>query len=350
MSGSAALTHRQRDVLYAIVETYIATGEPVASRTISKRRKDSLSPASIRNVMADLSDEGYLAQPHTSAGRIPTEKAIRAYVQSLMSSLRPVVEAERLRADLGGADSLTACVERSSRVLTRLTHNVGIAAAIPTATQTLEQIELIKLADKRVLMVVVTRDRIVRDRVVTLPDDISQDDLNSIRNYLNANFSGWPLLQARQEIRRRLEQESAAYDAILAQLGVLYSKGLLDIAGTPEIHMEGAANLVGLDLHLTREKMRELFRTLEEKKRILMLLDRFLEQPRGEIAVQVGLGEAHPAMSTLSLIGLRVGLPGGLAAKIAVLGPIRMNYERVMCAVWQVGQTFEQIAGATSAG
>lgn len=345
MSGNAALTHRERDVLYAIVETYIATGEPVASRTISKRRKDSLSPASIRNVMADLSDEGYLAQPHTSAGRIPTEKAIQAYVQSLTSSLRPVIEAERLRADLGGADSLAGCVERSSRVLTRITRNVGIAAAIPTASQTLDQIELIKLADRRVLMVVVTRDRIVRDRVVTLPDDISQDDLNSIRNFLNANFSGWPLLQARQEIRRRLEQESATYDAILAHLGVLYSKGLLDMAGTPEIHMEGASNLVGLDLHLTREKMRELFRTLEEKKRILMLLDRFLEQPRGEIGVHVGLGEAHPAMSALSLIGLRVALPGGLAAKIAVLGPIRMDYERVMCAVWQVGKAFEQVAG-----
>jgi heat-inducible transcriptional repressor len=342
MSSTQALSPREREVLYAIVETFIATGEPVASRTISRRRKDALSPASIRNVMADLSEEGYLDQPHTSAGRVPTEKAIRAYVQSLTAGLRPVIEAEKLRADLGGAESLAVCVERSSHVLTQITRNVGIAAAIPTSSQTLEQVELVKLADRRVLMVVITGDRIVRDRVVTLNDDMSQDELNSIRNYLNANFAGWSLSEARQELRRRLAAESADYDAILQHLSVLYGKGLLDIAPAPEVYMEGASNLVGLDLHLTREKMRELFRALEEKKRILQLLDRFLEQPSGQIRVQVGLGGAHPAMSGLSLIGLNVILPGGLSAKIAVLGPMRMDYERVMCAVWQVGDAFQE--------
>lgn len=343
--GRQALTPREREVLHAIVEAFIATGEPVASRTISKRRQDSLSPASIRNVMADLSEEGYLAQPHTSAGRVPTDKAIRAYVQQLTAGLRPVIEEERLRADLSEADSLAGFVERSSHVLTQITRNFGIAAAIPTASQTLDQVELVKLADRRVLMIIVTKDRMVRDRVVTITDDLSQDQLNSIRNYLNANFSGWSLSEARQELRRRLEEESAAYDAILQQLNVLYGKGLLDVAWTPEIHMEGASNLVGLDLHLTREKMRDLFRALEEKKRMLQLLDQFLERPAGELGVQVGLGEAHPAMSALSLIGLKVVLPGGLSAKIAVLGPIRMNYERVMCAVWQVGSAFQKAVG-----
>jgi heat-inducible transcriptional repressor len=327
------------------VEAFIATGEPVASRTISKSRKDSLSPASIRNVMADLSEEGYLAQPHTSAGRIPTEKAIGVYIQQLTSGLRPVIAEEKLRADLSEAESLAGFVERTCHVLTQITRNVGIAAAIPAAGQMLDQVELVKLADRRVLMIIVTQDRVVRDRVVTLSEDISQDQLNSIRNYLNANFSGWSLMEARQELRRRLEQESAAYDAILQQVSVLYGKGLLEVACTPEIHMEGASNLVGLDLHLTREKMRDLFRALEEKKRMLHLLDRFLERPSGELGFQVGLGEAHPAMSTLSLIGLTVVLPGGLSAKIAVLGPIRMDYGRVLRAVWQVGSAFQKAVG-----
>jgi heat-inducible transcriptional repressor len=185
----------------------------------------------------------------------------------------------------------------------------------------------------------------VRDRVVSLHEDISKDDLNSIRNYLNENFGGWVLPDARQELRHRLEQESAAYDAILKRLTVLYGKGLLDIEWAPEIYMEGASNLVGLDLHLTREKMRELFQTLEEKKRMLQLLDRFLEQPSGELGVQVGLGDAHPAMKALSLIGLKVVLAGGLSAKIAVLGPIRMDYGRVMSAVWQVGSAFREAVG-----
>jgi heat-inducible transcriptional repressor len=226
-------------------------------------------------------------------------------------------------------------------VLTEVTRNVGIAAAIPTSSQTLEQIELVRLADRRVLMVLVTRDRIVRDRVVSVPEEISQDELNSIRNYLNRNFSGWQLSEARHELQRRLDDDSAAYDAILRRLSVLYGKGLLEVGGVAEFYIEGASNLVGLDLHLTRERMRELFRTLEEKKRMLELLDRFLEQP-GEIGVQVGLGEAHPAMKALSLIGLTVLLPGGLSAKVAVIGPVRMNYERVISAVRQVGTVFQQ--------
>src|SRR4029077_12010156 len=128
------------------------------------------------------------------------------------------------------------------------------------------------------------------------------------------------------DLKRRFEQQSAAYDALLKKLTLLYSKGLLDIELAPELHMEGTSNLVGLDLHLTREKLRELFQTLEEKKRILQLLDRFLEQTGGELAVQVGLADAHPSFSELSLIGVSIPLGGGVYAKIVPLGPMRMNY------------------------
>jgi heat-inducible transcriptional repressor len=183
----------------------------------------------------------------------------------------------------------------------------------------------------------------VRNRVVTLNQNLGQEELLSIRNYLNRNFGGWRLADIQRELEKRLKQESAAYDAILQKLTLLYEKGLLEIGFTPEIHVEGASNLIGLDLHLTREKMRDLFQALEQKKKILTLLDRFLEQPGGEIAVRVGLGEAHPAMAELSLIGISVTLPGGVSGKIAVLGPMRMNYERVISAVMHVGQAFGSI-------
>jgi heat-inducible transcriptional repressor len=111
----------------------------------------------------------------------------------------------------------------------------------------------------------------------------------------------------------------------------------------PEVHVEGASNLIGLDLHLTRERLRELFRALEQKKRILMLLDRFLEEPQGELAVRVGLADADPSMAELSLVGLTVTLPGGLSGKIAVLGPMRMNYQKAISAVLHVGQAFGSI-------
>jgi heat-inducible transcriptional repressor len=336
------MTPRAREVLHEIVEAYIASGEPVASRSIARRRSDALSAASIRNVMADLDEAGYLSQPHTSAGRVPTEKAFRSYVQSLSLRRMAAAELERLRSEFGRLESVEERVEHTSRMLTEMTRGVGLAAARPKSSPALDQIELVALPDRRVLMVVVTQDREVRNRVVKLDQVIPADELVSIRNYINRNFSGWTLENVRRELSARLEQASAAYDDILTKLTVLYSKGLLDIGPAAEVHMEGASNLVGLDLHLTKEKMRELFRALEEKKRVLELLDRFLEQPAGELAVHVGLGAMHPSMSELSLIGLPVVLPGGISAIIAVLGPIRMNYSRAMFAVQHVGQAFQK--------
>lgn len=337
------MTPRSREVLHEIVEAYIATGEPIASRRIARSRADSLSAASIRNVMADLDEEGYLSQPHTSAGRIPTEKAYRSYVQSLGIRRLVTAEIERLRAEFGKLNTVEERIEFGSRALTEMTRGMGIAAAIPKANPALDQVELVALPDRRVLMVVMTRDRQVRDRVVTLDEPVTAAELETIRNYINRNFGGWALEDVRRELSSRLERAAATYDEVLSKLTLLYSKGFLDVGPEPEVRTGGAGNLVVLDLHLTREKMRELFRTLEEKKRILELLDRFLEQPAGELGVHVGLGEVHPAMRELSMIGLPVSLGYGLAGVVAVLGPMRMNYARVMATVQQVGRAFQSV-------
>ncbi len=337
----APLRGRAQEILHSIVRAYIETGEPVGSRLISKRRNDALSAASIRNVMMDLAEQGYLAQPHTSAGRIPTEKAFRDYVTSLAATRMQSSDAGRLRAELGELATLEARVERSSQILSKLTRNVGIAAAISVSGQALDQIELLPLSDKRVLMILATQDHMVRNKVITLLENLSADELAGIRNYINRNFHGWRLDEARRELLRRIAEESAAFDAMLKKIELLCEKGLLETQDGPEIHMDGASNLVGLDLHLTRETMRDLLHALEEKKRLVELLDRFLEQPTGELDVHIGLGEAHPAMSELALIGITYHLPGGLTAQIAVIGPMRMHYERVMGAVFHLGRAFQ---------
>ena len=339
MSGQVLNQARTKEILHSIVEEYIDSGEPVASRTIARRRNRDLSPATIRNVMADLCEEGYLAQPHTSAGRVPTLKAFRSFVQSVRNRVHDS-EVSRMRAELQRAGTVEERIERSSHMLTEISRNIGIVAAIPTSEQTLDQIELLALADRRVLMILVTGDHMVRNRVITIDENVGQDELNSIRNYVNTNFHDWKLNDIHREMAIRLERESALYDAILKRLTVFYDMGLFEIGMAPEVHMEGASNLVGLDMHLTREKMRELFRTLEEKKLILQLLERFLEQSSGAVAVHVGLGDEHPSMGELSLIGISVAMPSGLSAKIAVLGPVRMNYPRVMSAVLHLGQAF----------
>ncbi|HYO84503.1 MAG TPA: heat-inducible transcriptional repressor HrcA [Bryobacteraceae bacterium] len=338
MSRPPAPASRHTAVLHAIVEQYIETGEPVASRTIAKRIPETLSSASIRNIMADLCDEGYLAQPHTSAGRIPTEKAFQSYVRALNARRILSAELTRIRSELDRLETLQERVEYSSHLLVEMTRGFGIAAAIPTPGQTLDQVDLLALADRRVLMIVATRDHMVHSRVVAMNQPVAAEELESIRNYLNANFSGWLLPDIRLELERRLNEERAAFDAVLRKLHLLYSSGLLDFGVQPEIHTEGASNLIGLDLHLTREKMRDLFQALEQKKKVLHLLERFLEEPHGELAVRVGLEEAHPAMGGFSLIGVNLQLPGGVVGKLAVLGPMRMNYGRVISAVLHVGE------------
>jgi heat-inducible transcriptional repressor len=339
MAYLGTLTPRHFEVLHAIVQNYIETGEPVASRTVA--RKYPMSAASIRNMMADLLDGGFLSQPHTSAGRVPTDKAYQSYANTLLGSRVVQAELDRLHSEIRKAGTVEGRLERSSQLLTEITRNFGIAAAVPGENQILDQVELIGLPDRRILMVVATRDRMVRNKVIAIEDHIAQDELTSIRNYLNYNFGGWPLPSIHRELKRRLELESAAYDAILKRVSFLYGMGLLDLGLKPEIHFEGAGNLIGLDLHLTRERMRELFRTLEEKKRILHLLERFLEQREGALAIQVGLSDIHPSMTELSLIGARFHLPNGIEARVAVLGPMRMNYNRAVSAVLHVGQAFK---------
>jgi len=323
------------------VRAYIETGEPVGSRTIARMRHLSLSPATIRNVMADLADDGYLAQPHTSAGRVPTDRAFRDFAGTVSAKPLPAADNQRIFNRMNSGESLEERVAIASRVLTEMTRNVGIAAAMPSSSQELEHLELIALSGHRVLMIVATRDKMVRNRVVTLDRGFTQDELIQLRNYVNVNFAGWTLERARNELMRRIEEERALYDAVLQQLTLLCRKGLLLVDQAPHIEMDGASYLVGLDLHLTRERMRELFRALEEKTRVVAILDRFLEARQGQIGVHVGLEDAHPAMRELSLIGVTLELPGGVRARIAVLGPMRMHYERVISAVQQIGRTFE---------
>jgi heat-inducible transcriptional repressor len=293
--------------------------------------------------MADLAEDGYLSQPHTSAGRVPTDKAFRVYVGALTANRVAAAEAERVACELRSLDTVGERMERSSSILTELTRNVGIAAAMPELAQELDQIQLVPLSEHRVLMILVTRDHMVRNRVVSLQEPASPDELNSICNYVNRNFGGWQLGQARRELLRRIAEERELYHEVQRKLQFLYQKGLLEVDTSPELHMDGASNLLGLDLHLTREKLRDLFHALEEKERVIELLDRFLEEPTGQLAVRVGLEEAHPAMKDLALIGITIRMPSGLPAKVAVLGPMRMQYERVIAAVLE---TSRALAGA----
>lgn len=341
------LTARMRAILHAVVEVYLEKGEPVSSSMVVQGATGivaSLSSATVRNAMAELTELGYLTQPHTSAGRVPTPPAIQLYVDSLSPARPRRLESAEWQRKLQSLDSWQDRVEEGTHLLKDLTQNVSIAAVLPPSSQILHQVEFSPLGQRQYLMIVITGDRSVHNQVVSLDQDLALEDLAQIRNYLNQEFSGWRFEDARRELEARMARESNHYDALLRRVELFYERGLLDFGPAPYVFLDGAAYLVGLDPHLTREKLRELFHTLEQKKQILRLLNQYLEGVETTPAVKVGLGESHPSMSDISLVGLEVPLEGGSRARVAVLGPLRLNYPRVMSAVLEVGQALNPAA------
>jgi len=356
-STTGSLTGRNREILSAVVKRYIASGEPVGSRTVAEKRRQQLSPASIRNVMAQLEAEGYLTHPHTSAGRVPTEKAFREYVQHVGAARLGRGDTGLIEDSLEGASSVEERLGRSSHVLATLTRQMGVAIVAPLSESVLEHVHFLRLSEQRVLAVLVARGDVVRHRILRLGDEIRPDELERIANYVNVEFAGWPLGAARREIVRRLEQERAEFDAILKRLRLLCVQGFLSPETTAQIYLEGAPNLVGAEGNLESARVRLLLEALEDKERLIQVLDECL---RGEmtvvaraggetLAVRIGLDDAYPGMQDYAVIGTVCEMEPGAPARIAVIGPTRMPYERVISAVAQVAAKLSAVGDPRSA-
>ena len=341
MAPSGTVGHREREILTAIVETFIATGEPVGSRVLSRSNREGLSPATIRNVMADLSDAGFLEQPHTSSGRVPTTEAYRYYVEQISGEahLSPGDESI-IRDSLAGATDVAEFMERTSRVLSLISRNVGVAVAAPGQKNALEHVYFSRLGDQKVLAVVVTRSGLVRDRVLRL--DISQADLDAAARYINENFRGWTMTEMRAELERRLETERSEYDRLMQSLEQLYKQGAL--ASDPAaqtVFVEGASNLVANEQD--RQRLQEMLKTLEEKGKIVQLLQAYLDTKQEAVRVVIGLDEALPSMSNFVLIGAPARVGSEVMGSLAVIGPTRIDYQHTMTAVSYIARLFDEI-------
>src|ERR1700675_1206824 len=244
MQPVTPIGERGREILTAIVETFIATGEPVGSRTLARSNREGLSPATIRNVMADLADAGYLEQPHTSAGRVPSSEAYRYYVEQLTGKASLSQEDQGIIKDsLRGVSDVQEFMERTSHVLSLISHNVGITVAVGGPKNGLEHVYFSRLGDQKVLAVLVTRSGLVRDRVLRL--DLPQAELDLAARYINENFRGWTMESMRAELARRIEQERSDYDRLMNSIEQLYKQGALAAeAGTQVVFVDGAANWV----------------------------------------------------------------------------------------------------------
>jgi heat-inducible transcriptional repressor len=336
---------REREILTAIVETFIASGEPVGSRTLARASREGLSAATIRNVMADLADAGFLEQPHASAGRVPTAEAYRYYVEQLSGEAHLSHENQNIIQDtLTGVTDLEEFMERTSHVLSLISHSVGVTVATSGSRNALEHVYFSLLSDQKVLAVVVTRSGVVRDRVLRL--DIPQSDLDLAARYINENFRGWTMGDMRAELARRLEEERSDYDRLMKSIEQLYRQGALASSDdTQAVFVEGAANLV--TNHVTgeedRTRLQDMLRTLEEKEKVVKLLGAYLDTRQEAVRVVIGLDEALPSMQNFVLIGAPARVGGEVMGSLAVIGPTRLDYQHTMSAVSYIARLFDKL-------
>src|SRR5499427_6832802 len=347
MPNPGQIGPREREILTAIIETYISTGEPVGSRTLSRLNKDGLSPATIRNVMSDLVDAGFLEQPHTSAGRLPTAQAYRYYVDQISGKavLSPT-DQTLISENLQGVVGLQEFLERTSHVLSLVSSGVGVAIASTGPKHALEHIYFSRQGANKVLAVVVTRSGVVHDRMMRLEHDLGQTDLDTAANYINENFRGWTISNVKAELARRIEQERSEYDRLMKSLEELYKSGAL-AADEPgrNIFVEGVSNLVANEED--RERLRDLLRTLEEKERVAELLGAYLDTRQEAVRVVIGLEEAVPEMRNFVLIGAPARVGGEVRGSLAVIGPTRMDYQHTITAVSYIAQLFDKLLNET---
>jgi heat-inducible transcriptional repressor len=346
---------RERLVLTAIIEIYIATGEPVSSQAVARHfeNKDGLSSATIRNVMAVLGDAGLLDQPHTSAGRLPTPLAFRYHVAQLQqrsgnsapsSQITKLSDQRREQIDdsFAGVTSPQQYLERTSHVLALISSGLGVAVSHSAVQQILEHIHFSRLSAGRVLAVLVTRAGAVQDRVLTIDRELSYDDLDLAARYLNENFRGWPLDRIRTEVARRIETERNEYQNRLRALEDLYRGGALaaDLSG-PTIYVEGMANLLAGELD--RERLRQMLVALEAKQRLVELLNAYVDARQHEVRVVIGLDEAMPAMQDLVLVGAPARFNSESMGTVAVIAPTRMQYQEMIQAVSYIARLSERV-------
>lgn len=348
---SGALDERARKVLRAVVREYIRYGRPVGSRRLSKLYSEGLSPATLRNVMADLEDAGLLAQPHTSAGRVPTRAGYRFYVESLLGrgGLGPE-EVGAIRRDLEAETDPEGLMSRTCGLLSTYSDNIGIVLAPPMSRAVMKHIEFVRLSGQRILVILVSRSGFVQHRLVPSEEDYSQAELDQAGRYLVDHFAGHTLAQMRAELMRRLSQERAQYDRLLRSAVVLGFASLEDAVGIreeePQVFLGGASRVVRRMSAEETERLSTLLQTLEEKKMLVKIISECVREGAGPF-VTIGLEQHVPGLVDWTLITSPFEYEGEAAGSIGILGPSRMEYERSISLVSCVARLFGQFGQRT---
>jgi heat-inducible transcriptional repressor len=318
---------RAKKILHAVVSEYLATGEAVGSQTVTRRYGLDVSAATVRNVMGDLEEIGLLRHAHTSGGRIPTDRGLRYYVDTLLR-VRSLStgEKEEIRERFGATRTdLPEMMQRTSRLLRELSHLTVVVQAPRPDSDVVEHIEFVRLREDQLLAVIASSSGQIQNKLVPLDVPLPPPDLDRINNYLNSLVSGLTLDQVRARLASEIESDRAAHDQVAARALQLAAAAVPTDTGA-EVLVDGQSNLLAGQTDLERAKT--LLRTLEEKDLIVRLLDRTLSAPG--ICVFIGAEANLADLTDISVVAAPYGGDGKPLGTIGVIGPSRMNYSRVI--------------------
>jgi heat-inducible transcriptional repressor len=348
MSMHPELPERDRRILGVLVQGYIDDGEPISSLWLADRGF-GVSSATLRNVLSRLEEQGYVRQPHTSAGRVPTDLGYRCYVDQLLAERRSSRPAPQVEARLRRAGSVDDLLSHASQEVARASQQLSFAIAPGGESATLEHLEFVPLDGGKILVVVVSTGGHVAHKVISPAEPHDQTDLQQAANYLNSEFKGHSLVVIRQAVMQRLREERNLYDELMARALRLANTTFADLASEPAVFIQGRTLLLedvgGESPDVTLETLRTLLRMIEEKARLIQLLDDYIS---GE-SVTVVIGSEHhwPDLQRFSLIACRYSDGHGTGA-VGVIGPTRMRYSRAIDAVEGLSRAISRMVNARS--
>ncbi|HZI51301.1 MAG TPA: heat-inducible transcriptional repressor HrcA [Terriglobia bacterium] len=337
------LSGRKRDILQLLVQTYINCGEPVGSKTLSRSLAGRLSPATIRNTMSELEDAGYLTHPHTSAGRVPSEKAFRFYVNLIPEKQRVDKASERRIVQvLEDSDTPDDLMSKTSFLLSEISKNIGIVIAPPLATTQLKHIEFLDLGDGKILVIFVSTAGLVQRKVIRLKDHYQQGELDRAGRFLVERFSDRTLTEIRNELLRMMEAERTIYDRMLKLL-CTWNDTLEGETEPESIYVQGRLNLLDHAQFANLGPLRELFRMLEEKGRLVKILNECIaSNSSSPVKIAIGSELGIPAMRDFTVVTSSYIAKDSTVGFLGIIGPIRMEYDRVISTVGFLGRLVSQ--------
>jgi heat-inducible transcriptional repressor len=335
MRDEQELDARQRMILATVVRQYIVSGTPVGSKAVSDQSPEPMSPATVRNCMADLENDGFLKHPHVSAGRVPTDRAYRFYVDRIVGSTRLAPEIERYIKQNLVSEALDPerLMGKISHVLAEVSHNVGLVLGPALEEKVLEHVKFVKLPDQRILAVIVSKPDLVENRIIRLDEEISQRELDRTADYLNAEFRGWSLGTIRLEISKRLEEMKHLFDQLLSNVAKLLMWGALAEETPGRLFVEGTAKFLDLTGFEDVGKVKRLLETFEEKAKLVRILSACVEGKGSGIRILIGKENPTREMHECTLIMAPYRYRNHAVGALGVVGPMRMEYDRAITTV-----------------